>query len=146
MRQNFNLSISKFFIVFFVLVTSISCSKGGGGGSTPVTPAEADLAITLNPVTGSNLAPAALTSGLPLVVTITSTIPSGGVKIDVTAKLETGSTNFFTGGTASTSILVNNYTITSIPTGGAACVCNVTVTSLSKSSNVWTGSFRFANK
>jgi hypothetical protein len=73
-------------------------------------------------------------------------LPSGGVKIDVTAKLETGTNNFFTGGTAKSTTATNNVTVTTIPTGGQACVCTVTVTSLSKPANVWTGTFRFANK
>ena len=88
-------------VISFLVVTS--CSKGGGS-PTPPTPAEVDLVVTTTPTVNSNQAPASLGTGLPVTVSITSAMPSGGVKIDVTAKLETSSTNFFTGGTLTTSI------------------------------------------
>jgi hypothetical protein len=131
---------------FIVLAaSSSSCGKSGGDTPTP-TPAEADLVVTTTPTVGSNQVPAALGSGLPVTVTIGSTMPTGGVKIDVTANLETATTTFFSTSVAKSITASNNFTVTNIPTGSQACVCNVTVTSLSKSTNVWTGSFRFANK
>lgn len=134
------------FIIFATV--SISCSKGGGDPApTPVTPAEVDLAVTTTPIVGSNQAPAALGTGLPVTVTIsTATLPTAGVKIDVTAKLETGTSNFFTGGTAKSTTSANSFTVTNVPVGGAACVCTVIVTSLSKPTNTWSGTFRFASK
>lgn len=132
---------------FIILAaSSSSCSKGGGDTAAPPTPTEADLVVTTTPTTGSNQAPAALGTGLPVSVTIGSTMPTGGVKIDVTAKLETSSSNFFTGGTTKSTTASNSFTVTGIPTGGQACICTVTVTSLSKATNIWTGTFRFANK
>ena len=147
MRRYSNLSLTLVSCLMFFLVVNTSCGKGGDPAPTPTpTPVEVDLAVTTTPTVNSNQAPAALGTGLPVAVTITSTVPTGGVKIDVTAKLETGSSNFFTGGTASTTTAANNYNITNIPAGGAACVCSITVTSIAKPTNVWTGTFRFANK
>jgi len=133
---------------FIILAaSSTSCSKGGGDTPTPPTPAEVDLVVTTTPVKDAILTPAALGSGLPVTVAISaSTLPTAGVKIDVTARLETSTTNFFTGGTPKSTTASNSFTVTSIPTGGQACVCTITVTSLSKATNTWSGSFKFANK
>lgn len=134
---------------FIVLAVGFSsCGKDGGNTPTPPTPtpADVDLVVTTTPTVSSNQPPAALGSGLPVTVVISSTMPSGGVKIDVTAKLETASTNFFTGGTPKSTTASNSVTVTGIPTGGASCVCTITITSLSKATNTWSGTFRFANK
>lgn len=145
MRRSFFKWLMPMF-TFAIAIISISCGKGDDPAPTPPVPAEADLVVTTTPAVGSNQAPAALGTGLPVTVTIASTMPSGGVKIDVTAKLETASNNFFTGGTAKSTVASNSFTVLSIPTGGQACICTVTVTSLSKATNTWSGSFRFANK
>ncbi len=147
MRRFKYLSVVLLSSLFFILIINSGCGKGGGTPTPPPAPvAEADLVVTTSPVVGSINAPAPLASGLPLTVTISSTMPTGGVKIEITAKLETAPTNFFTGGTPSTKSSVNTYTITNIPAGGEACICTVTVTSLSKATNIWVGTFRFARK
>lgn len=146
MRRSFYKWLMPICTFIILAASSSSCSKGDGGTPTPPTPAEADLVVTTTPTVNSILAPAALGTGLPVTVTIGSTMPSGGVKIDVTAKLETATTNFFTGGTSKSTTASNSFTVTTIPTGGQACVCTVTVTSLSKATNTWSGTFRFANK
>ncbi|MBL7749816.1 MAG: hypothetical protein JNN29_00450 [Chitinophagaceae bacterium] len=118
------------------------CSKGGGGG-TP-TPPEANLAVTLNPPVGSNQA-AALGPDFPLSVTITSTMPPQGVTIEVTAKVENATTNFYAPAITSTSATVSNFTITNTPVA-STCVVTVTVTSKTKATNKWTGSYRYSRK
>lgn len=137
------------FSVFFSLLFAVSsCGKksGGGGGTTPPppTPEEATLAVTLNPANGSLQAPA-----LPpfnLTVSITSTMPANGVKIEVTAKKDDGSGGaaFYSTSVNSTSA-TNNFTITGATTGVLNLV-EVKVTSLTKATNVWTGSYRFTSK
>ncbi|MBN8836776.1 MAG: hypothetical protein J0I09_05930 [Sphingobacteriia bacterium] len=126
-----------------ISVVTLSCGKGASGGGSSTT--EATLAVTLNPAAGSNLPAQALGSGLPLTVTVTSTMPSNGVRIDVAATNQTSNVTFFST-TVSNANAANNFTITNIPTGSVSCKCTVTVTSLSSSSNVWTGSFIFAAK
>ncbi len=147
MRRLSLLSIFILSSLLFIFITSTSCgSKSVDPAPTPVPPPEATLVVTTNPSVGSNVAPAALANGQPLTVTISSTLPTGGVKIEVTAKLETGTSDFFTGGDTKSTVSTNNYTITNVPAGGAACVCTVKVTSLTTATNVFTGSFRFARK
>ena len=148
MRRLSLLSVIIVTSLLFIFVASSSCgSKNVDPVPTPTPiPPEVTLAVTTNPIVGSNNAPAAIANGQPLIVTVTSTMPTGGVKIDVTARLEGGSSDFFTGVTASTTAATNNYTITGVPAGGAACVCSVKVISLTTAANVWTGTFRFARK
>lgn len=118
-----------------------SCKKsGGGGGGT----AEANLVVETTPAAGSNLAPAP-GPDFPLKVEIKSTMPPSGVKIEITAKKE-GSPDpaFFTTSPNSTTA-VNNFTITNTPKN-VTCLVEVKVTSLSKPSNTWSGSYRYAAK
>lgn len=147
MRQLRYLSVIVFSSLLFALIINSGCGKGGNTPTpTPQPVVEADLVVTTNPIVGSNNAPAAIANGQPLTVTISSTMPTGGVKIEITAKLETASSDFFTGGDAKSTVATNNYTITNVPAGGEACVCTIKVTSLSKPANTWVGSFRFARK
>jgi hypothetical protein len=148
MRRLRYLSVVIFSTLLFALIINSGCGKGGSTPTPPTPPpvAEVDLVVTTNPAFGSNLAPAAIANGLPLTVTISSVVPSGGVKIEITAKLETASTDFFTGGDAKSTVATNNYTIINIPAGGEACICTVKVTSLLKPTNTWIGTFRFARK
>jgi len=132
------------FAASLVIVLSDSCSsKGGGddGGGTT----EANLVVTLNPPVGSNQ-PAAPQADFLLTVSITSTMPAQGVTIDVTAKKDDGSgaAPFFTESRSSTSAN-NNFTITGTPVG-VVCLTTVTVTSKSKPSNIWSGTYRYTRK
>lgn len=123
-----------------LMITSGLVSCSGKGGSTPETP----LAVTTTPPVGSDQAPAPGPT-FPLTVTITSTIPPGGVTIAVTAYVDgSPSTPFFTS-TISSTTSVNNFTITSTPSQ-QTCDVSVTVTSKSQSSNTWSGSYRYAMK
>ncbi|HKP31447.1 MAG TPA: hypothetical protein VJT83_01920 [Chitinophagaceae bacterium] len=120
-----------------------SCSKGGGGGGGGGG-GEQTLVVELNPPANSVQAPAP-GPDFPLTVTIKSTMPSAGVKIDVSARTDVaGSTPFFTESKNSTSS-VNNFTITNSPKGAILRV-DVTVTSLSTSTNKFTGSYTYSRK
>lgn len=130
------------FIVPAIVLCIASCSdKGGGGGGGGGS--EANLAVTLTPPAGSTQ-PAAPQVDFPLTVSITSTMPSQGVTIDVKVAPDGSSTNFFTK-TETTTSPNTNITITGTPTG-VVCVTTVTVTSKTLASNTWTGSYRYTRK
>lgn len=134
--------LSLFF--FSSLLIASGCKKSGGGGGGGGTN-EANLAVTLNPPNGSVQAPAS-GPNFDLTVTITSTMPPSGVKIEITAKKDDGTNPapFFTN-TNNSSNGTNNYTITGTP-ATTACVVDVKVTSLTKATNVWTGQYRYSRK
>jgi len=126
-------------LVMSLLILS-SCGKDGGGN--PPT-AEANLAVTTDPANGSVQAPAL--GPYNLKVTITSTMPPSGVKIEITAKKDDGTnTSFFTTSVNKTTA-VNDFTITGTPLA-TQCIVEVKVTSLTKASNQWSGSYRYSSK
>jgi hypothetical protein len=123
-----------------VMLIGGNCKKGGGGGGTN----EASLVVELNPAAGSNQSPAP-GPDFPLTVTIKSTMPPSGVKIDVTAREDVaGSIPFFTQSLNSTATS-NNFTITNSPRNVTIRV-DVTVTSLTLSTNKFTGSYTYSRK
>ena len=129
-------------IVPAIIVGIGSCSdKGGGGGGGGTT--EANLAVTLNPPAGSTQ-PAAPQNDFPLTVTITSVMPPQGVTIDVKVAPDGSTSNFFTD-SKSANAPTTAFTITGTPTG-VVCVTTVTVTSKTKATNTWTGSYRYTRK
>lgn len=136
--------MKKILFQFFVLVVIISgianCGSKGNGGDGAT---EANLAVTLNPPANS-VQPAAPQTDFPLTVSITSTMPSQGVTIDVKAAPDGSSTNFFTESRSST-IANNNFTITGTP-ANVVCVATVTVTSKTKATNTVTLSYRYSRK
>ncbi len=105
---------------------------------------ETGLAVEITPANKSvNLN--ILGPDFPLKVEITSTIPTSGVKIEITAAPESApATAFYTASSNSTAPQ-NNYSITNTPSG-VTCVVNVTVTSLSSPSNKWAGTYRYSKK
>jgi len=120
------------------LLMAGNCKKSGGGNNEP------SLSVELNPAAGSNQSPAP-GPDFPLAVTIKSTLPTSGTKIDVTAKPDVaGSTPFFTESRNSTTA-TNNFTITGSPRS-VTIRLDVVVTSLSNSSNKWSGSFTYSRK
>jgi hypothetical protein len=138
--------------IFFVssILMSSGCGKGSGGGGTPPPPppppppTEADLVVTTTPAVGSVQPP---TNGpFDLTVTITSTMPPSGVKIVVNARKDDGTNPapFFTT-TVNTSTSVNNFSITNTP-AATQCIVDITVTSLTKATNVWSGVYRYSRK
>ena len=118
-----------------------ACKKSSNNGGTQ----ETTLAVQTTPANGSTDAPAP-GPDFPLIVQITSTMPSGGVKIQVSAKKD-GSSDpaFFNPSPTTTNSPTTNITITGTP-AATVCVVTVTVTSLSNSSNVWNGSYRYSRK
>jgi hypothetical protein len=136
-------------VIFLALIATINlfpaCSKGGGGGGGGGNPPnEANLVVDIDPANGIVQAPSL--GPFNLKVTISSTMPSGGVKIEVSAKKDdgSGSAAFFTS-SANTSTSVSNINITNTPSS-VQCLVEVKVTSLSKSSNTWSGSYRYSRK
>ena len=132
------------YLFYLVLLSAVlasgSCKKsgGGGGGNEPA------LSVELNPANGSNQLPSP-GPDFPLIVTIKSALPGGGVKIDITAKQDVGgSTPFFTQ-TANSSTSVNNFSITNSPRNVTIRV-DVTVTSLSTSTNKFLGGYTYSRK
>ena len=131
--------------LFFSLVLCAGifcgCKKGGGGGSSSN---EANLVVEIDPANGTVQTPSL--GPFNLKVTITSVMPSGGVKIEISAKKDDGSGTapFFTS-TSNTSTNVSNFNIVNTTTS-VQCLVEIKVTSLSKSSNQWPGSYRYSRK
>jgi hypothetical protein len=136
-------ALLQLFIVPAIIVGIGSCSDKGGGGGGGGGTTEANLAVTLNPPAGSTQ-PAAPQTDFPLTVTITSAMPPQGVTIDVKVAPDGSATNFFTE-TKSATTPATAFTITGTPTG-VVCVTTVTVTSKTKATNTWTGSYRYTRK
>jgi hypothetical protein len=130
------------FIVFAVmsLVTVSSC---GGSSDDPPPPNEANLAVTTDPA-NSTVQPPAL-GPYNLKVSITSTMPPNGVKIDITAKKDDGSNTVFFSTSVNRTTAVSDFTITGTPVA-TQCLVETKVTSLTKSSNQWSGSYRYSSK
>lgn len=107
-------------------------------------PGETRLTVQTTPATGLT-DPAAPGPDFYPIIQITSAMPSGGVKIELTAKVDgAGTAPFFTYSKNSTSAS-NNITITGTPSG-VICLVSITVTSLSDAGNVWNGSYRYSAK
>jgi hypothetical protein len=134
-----------FLLASVAIITTSSCGKkssgggGGGGGNNN----EADLAVTLTPPTGSTQAPSV--GPFNLSVAVTSAMPPSGVKIDVSAKRDDGSNTVFFTQTLTNSTATNNFSITNTP-NTVVCLVEVKVTSVSKATNVWNGSYRYSKK
>lgn len=142
--------VSLFVVMILSLCLVSGCKKGGGGsgggGTTPPppTPTEADLVVSLNPASGSVQAPAL--GPFSVTVSITSTMPANGVKIEISAKKDDGSgaAPYFTVN-ENTTATTKTYNITNTPVN-VQCLVEVKVTSLTKATNVWTGSYRYSSK
>jgi hypothetical protein len=118
----------------------LSCGSKSGGNSTP----EANLTVVTTPATGSDQA-AAPGPTFSLSVQITSVLPPQGVTIAISAEVSGTTGNpFYTTSTSSTSA-INTFTITDTP-AQQTCVVTITVTSKTKASNIWTGSYMYAMK
>ena len=122
--------------ILMIIITSGSCKKPKQDPVTAIT-------FQTNPASGSNQAPAP-GPDFPLVVTITSTMPSAGVKIEVTARAEGSTTNFFTQ-SLNTNNTVNNFLITGAPQA-VTSVVEVTVSDISNAAVRSTSTYRFSKK
>lgn len=132
--------------VFLVLLSGLwifpSCGKGGDGGGSSQTN-EANLVVETDPANGTVQAPSI--GPFNLKVTITSAMPANGVKIDISAKKDDGSGTVFYSTSSNTSAGVSNFSITNTPSN-VQCLVEVKVTSLTKSTNQWSGSYRYSRK
>jgi hypothetical protein len=133
-------TITTFFFLaaFFSLLAIGACKKSGGA-------TEEDLSVETTPTTLNNhVEPPLPGPNFTLNVKIKSKMPPNGVNIAVSARPENSATAFFNQ-TITTSSTDNNFTITNSP-GSVTCIVDITVTSVSKASNKWTGSYRYSRK
>ena len=80
-------------LISFAVLSVVSLSSCGGGSDDPPPPNEANLAVTTDPANGTVQPPAL--GPYTLKVTITSTMPPNGVKIEINAKKDDGSNTVF---------------------------------------------------
>ena len=125
-------------ILMIVLALASFLSGCGGGKST----AEADLTVTTTPASGSTQAPAV--GPFSLNVKITSAMPAKGVTIAIKATPDGSSTAYFET-SKSTTTASNDFTVSGQEVAQVNVVY-ITVTSNSKSSNTWSGSYRYSAK
>jgi len=118
-------------------------SCGGGGDDSPPPPNEANLAVTTDPANGTVQPPAL--GPYNLKVTITSAMPANGVKIEISAKKDDGSNTVFFSTSVNRTASVSDFTITGTP-AATQCLVETKVTSLTKPTNVWSGSYRYSSK
>ncbi|MEO5995099.1 MAG: hypothetical protein ABIN89_00295 [Chitinophagaceae bacterium] len=119
-----------------LLIAVASCQKDSGG--------EQNLVVETLPLANGHVETPAPGPDFPLRVTVKSAMPSGGVKIDVTARPDGGTVAFFTS-SKTTSSGVTDFTITLTPSG-VISVVDITVTSVSTSSNKWSGNYKYSRK
>lgn len=129
--------------IFLLLGASVLLLIALGSCKKSKTTNPGTLTIQTTPASGSNQA-AAPGPDFPLVVSITSSMPSGGVRIEISAHAEGSTMNFYTN-SVNTSNATNNFLITGSPQG-VTSVVDVTVTDLSNTSNKASSSYRFARK
>jgi hypothetical protein len=127
----------------FAVMSLVTASSCGGGSDDPPPPNEANLAVTTDPA-NSTVQPPAL-GPYNLKVSITSTMPPNGVKIDITAKRDDGTNTVFFSTSVNRTTAVNDFAITGTP-AATQCLVETKVTSLTKSSNTWSGSYRYSSK
>lgn len=119
------------------LVGASSCHKNGG------TPAEQNIVFKLNPDPGTTVFPA-LGTTQDFGVTVTSNLPSGGVKVDLKLTKDLDGTTVFS---QSLSSAVNSFTATFQNLGsGSICTGTITVTSAATASNTASKTFKIAKK
>lgn len=124
----------------FVLIVLAGCQKTGGALENN----EQALVVETSPIANGHVEAPAPGPDFPLVVTIKSTMPPSGVRIEVTARPDGGTVPFFTYSAVSLTP-VTNIVITGAPSGVVAVV-NIVVTSVSNPSSKFTGSYKFSKK
>ncbi len=127
--------------ICIILLTVVACQKGSSGSGNTT---EENLVVETLPLANGHLEVAAPGPDFPLMVTVKSKMPSGGVKIDVTAKPDGGTVAFFSS-SKTTSSATTSFSITGT-TAGIVSLVEITVTSVSSSSNKWTGSYKYSRK
>ena len=133
-------------IPFFLL----SCSKGGDSPTPtpptppPVTPTEVALAFTVNVDPGAGNILGVVGTSQPIIVKVSSTLPSTGVTVGVTVLKDSDNTTVFNNSISSTTA-DNTITIAGL-TPGALCTATVVVTSKSTATNTKAITFKLAAK
>lgn len=131
-------------LVTILLTAGMSCNKGdSGGGGTPPPPAEVQIAFTISPDPGTTVL-AALAATQDIAITISSKLPTAGVKIDLTlTKDADGSTVFSQSLTSSSSSVTATFQNL---VSGVICTATIKVTSASTASNNASKTFKIAKK
>ena len=141
LKNNFMRTI--LLLTVFALVDVVIMSSCGGGSDDPPPPNEANLSVTTDPANGTVQPPAL--GPYNLKVTVTSAMPPNGVKIEVSAKKDDGSNTVFFSTSVNRTTSVSDFTITGTP-AATQCLVETKVTSLTKPSNQWSGSYRYSSK
>lgn len=133
----------RFSLALMVLMGLAACSKGGGNDPDPE-PEEANLVVSTNPANGAVLPPAL--GPYSVTVNVSSVMPPNGVRIEVRARKDDGSGSpAFFSATPTSSAASNTINLTSVP-ANTLCLVEIKVTSLTKATNTWSGSYRFSSK
>ena len=135
-------------LIASVVLLFISCSKGSDTSKpTPVTPTpvvEATIAFTVNVDPGSGSILALVGTSQPIIVKVSSVLPSAGVNVSVTVTKDLDNTTVFTNSISGVNA-DNNITITGL-TPGVLCTATIVVTSKSTSTNTKTLTFKLVAK
>lgn len=130
-------------LALLILTGLAACSKGGGGDPDPE-PEEANLVVSMNPANGTVLPPAL--GPYSVTVSISSVMPPSGVRIEVKARKDDGSGSpAFFNVSPTSSTASNTFNLTGVP-ANTLCLVEIKVTSLTKATNTWSGSYRFSSK
>jgi hypothetical protein len=121
--------------IFAAIITG-SCKKKNAG--------EVTLDVETSPLAMGQLEAPAPGPNFPLTVTIKSAMPPKGATIAVNARVEGSSATYFTTSVNTTSN-VSNISITGT-TRGVVNIVNISVSSNSDASNIWTGSYKYSMK
>lgn len=131
-------------LVLILFTAGISCGKGDGGGSgATAPPAEDKIVFSLNPDPGTTVF-AALAATQDFGVTISSKLPSAGVKVDLTLTKDADGSSVFSQSLTSS---ISNVTATfQNMVSGVVCTGTIKITSVSTASNNASKTFKIAKK
>lgn len=118
-----------------------ACSKGGSTPAPPTPLVEESLKVSTNAST-LNVTPGA---DFDFILSVDSKIPTDGVKIEYTLKGETDNQDYAQGPAIETKTKTTDIRLRGMPRQ-KFCICNITVTSKTKASNIATTSFRVVYK
>ena len=140
MKSAFNI-IYIIFICFAILLGA--CSKGSDPTPVPPPVVEETMAFTLNPDPGASVL-VALGASQDFAVTVTSKLPTGGVKVALKLVKDSDGTTVFSQSLTST---VSNFTATyTSMVSGVVYTATNTVTSATTSTNTTTKTFKMTRK
>jgi hypothetical protein len=119
-------------LIWISLPLLFSCGSKGSD-----TPTEDNLVVNLS----ATAIQISTSNAYVLTVNITSKMPAQGVTVKVDVKREDNGAAVYNI-QANSSLSSSNFTISPLPPGQIYCTATVTVTSVTKATNVWTGTFR----